>query len=167
MTTAGFGSSFCVCNFAFMFLQLFFFFPAAAHLIRGQRLLFMWTVTGNFDFSAFLSVLCLCVQWTVYRTYTSYFWVIFSLKLGLTVLFIYLKIILLQCFQFSVFNFNKISSIQTDPTSFFVLAREYNIHFRLKFKLTSKVLGFLDSTHGNYITFVSAPFRPYFLLSAT
>ena len=31
------------------------------------------------------------------------------------VLFIHLKIILLQCFQFSVFNFCKISSIQTDP----------------------------------------------------
>ena len=34
----------------------------------------------------------------------------FSLKLGLTVLFTYLKIILLQCFQFSVIN-----GIQTDP----------------------------------------------------
>ena len=31
------------------------------------------------------------------------------------VLFTYLKIILLQCFQFSIFNLNKISSIQTDP----------------------------------------------------
>ena len=34
----------------------------------------------------------------------------FSLKLGLTVLFTYLKIILLQCFQFSA-----ISGFQTDP----------------------------------------------------
>ena len=40
----------------------------------------------------------------------------FSLKMGLTVLFTHLKIILLQCFQFSVFSFSKISSIQTDPT---------------------------------------------------
>ena len=31
------------------------------------------------------------------------------------VLFTHLKIILLQCFQFSIFNFSKISSIQTDP----------------------------------------------------
>ena len=31
------------------------------------------------------------------------------------VLFTHLKIILLQCFQFSIFNFNKISSVQTDP----------------------------------------------------
>ena len=41
----------------------------------------------------------------------------FSLKMGLTVLFTHLKIILLQCFQFSVFSFSKISSIQTDPES--------------------------------------------------
>ena len=35
--------------------------------------------------------------------------VTFSLKLDLTILFTHLKIILLQCFQFSVFNFSKIS----------------------------------------------------------
>ena len=35
--------------------------------------------------------------------------------MGPTVLFTHLKIILLQCFQFSVFSFSKISSIQTDP----------------------------------------------------
>ena len=34
--------------------------------------------------------------------------------MGLTVLFTHLKIILLQCFQFSVFSFSKISSIQTN-----------------------------------------------------
>ena len=49
-------------------------------------------------------------------TYKFYFSVTFSLKLSPTALFTNLKIILLQCFQFSVFNFNKISSIQTDPT---------------------------------------------------
>ena len=38
-----------------------------------------------------------------------------ALKMGLTVLFTHLKIILLQYFQFSVFNFSKINSIQTDP----------------------------------------------------
>ena len=48
-----------------------------------------------------------------------------------TVLFIYLKIILLQCFQFLVFNFSKISSIQTDPlfslimSSFVSVAQEF------------------------------------------
>ena len=40
--------------------------------------------------------------------------------MGLTILFTQLKIILLQCFQFSVFSFQfsaTISSIQTDPMS--------------------------------------------------
>ena len=35
--------------------------------------------------------------------------------MGPTALFTYLKIILLECFQFSVFIFDKISSIQTNP----------------------------------------------------
>ena len=41
----------------------------------------------------------------------------FSLKLGPMALFIHLKIILLQCFRFSVFGFqfSAISSIQTNP----------------------------------------------------
>ena len=33
------------------------------------------------------------------------------------ILFTHLKIIVLQCFQFSIFSFSKISSIQTDPKS--------------------------------------------------
>ena len=37
--------------------------------------------------------------------------------MGPTTLFTHLKIILLQCFQFSVFSFSKISSIQTDPNN--------------------------------------------------
>ena len=36
-----------------------------------------------------------------------------KLKIGFIVLFTHLKLILLQCFQFSVFN--KINCIQTDP----------------------------------------------------
>ena len=47
------------------------------------------------------------------RTHKFHFLSIFSLKMGPTSLFTHLKIILLQCFQFSVFSFNKISSIQT------------------------------------------------------
>ena len=38
------------------------------------------------------------VSCTIHKTHTPYFLVIFSLKIGLTVLFIHLKIILLQCF---------------------------------------------------------------------
>ena len=47
-------------------------------------------------------------------TYKLYFLTTFSLKIGLTVLFTYLKIILLQCFQFQLSVSAKISSIQTD-----------------------------------------------------
>ena len=57
----------------------------------------------------------------VNRTFVYYLWIhklhfsaIFSLKIGLTILLTHLKIILLQCFQFSVFNFSKISYIQTE-----------------------------------------------------
>ena len=48
------------------------------------------------------------------RTHKFHFSTTFLLKIGHMILFTYFKIILLQCFQFSVFNFNKISSIQTD-----------------------------------------------------
>ena len=47
------------------------------------------------------------------RTHKLHFLSTFSLKMGPTVLFTHLKIILLQCFQSSVFSFSKISSIQT------------------------------------------------------
>ena len=58
--------------------------------------------------------------WTVYKctvheSHKLHFLSTFSLKMGLMILFTYLKIILLRYFQFPVFNFNKISSIQTDP----------------------------------------------------
>ena len=70
-----------------------------------------WTVATLFDFSTHFQP----HQWiscTVHGTYKLHFSSTFSLKMDLTVLFTRLKIILLQCFQFSVFN--KISSIQTD-----------------------------------------------------
>ena len=73
-----------------------------------------WTVATLFDFSInFLSY-----QWvpcTVHGTYKFHFSSIFSLKMDLTVLFTYLKIILLQCFQFLVSVFSKISYIQAHP----------------------------------------------------
>ena len=54
---------------------------------------------------------------TIYGSHKLHFLSTFSLKMGPTALFTHLKIILLQCFQFSVFSFSKISSIQTDPKS--------------------------------------------------
>ena len=93
--------------------SLFFFFCTRNW---RQRLLFMyyaWTVAENFDFSAIFSTsVSPC---TVHRTHKFHFSATFSSKMGPTVLFTYFKIILLQYFQFSVFSFSKISSIQTDP----------------------------------------------------
>ena len=87
---AWFGFNFCVLRLRF---QLFFFFLRA----------------GFVNFSTVNSASVHCS-----RTHKHHFSVTFSLKMDLMVLFIHLKIILLQYFQFSVFNFSKISSIQTD-----------------------------------------------------
>ena len=81
---------YCVLRFHFFFS--FFFFNSW----------FCWLFSVN-------NAPVLCSQ-----THKFLFWVTFSLKMGPTVLFTHLKIILLQCFQFSVFNFSKISFIQTD-----------------------------------------------------
>ena len=59
------------------------------------------------------------------RTHKLHFLSTFSLKMGPTVLFTHLKIILLQCFQFSVLSFSKISSIQTDPSSDFFFIQNW------------------------------------------
>ena len=56
---------------------------------------------------------CQWVPWTVHGTHKSHFSTTFLLKMGPTALFTHLKIILVQCFQFSVSV--TISSIQTDP----------------------------------------------------
>ena len=50
---------------------------------------------------------------TVHRTHSHFIQEKKILKMGFMVLFTHLKIILLQCFQFSVLT--KISCIQTDP----------------------------------------------------
>ena len=61
---------------------------------------------------AFLWLLAfLVVQCTVHGTYKPLFSTKLLLKMGFTALFTHLKIILLQCFQFSFFS--KISRIQT------------------------------------------------------
>ena len=70
--------------------------------------LFILLYSGGVWIAFSTLVLCICVyQWvlyTVHETYKSLFSVKFLLKIVPTVLFIYLKIILLQCFQFSVIN---------------------------------------------------------------
>ena len=74
-----------------------------------------WTFGYSWkDFSA-ASNFWQWVSCTVHRTHKPLFSAKNSLKMSPTALFIHLKIILLQYFQFSVFSFSKISSIQTDP----------------------------------------------------
>ena len=55
-----------------------------------------------------------CEQCTVHKSHKLHFSETFSLKMGLTVLFTHLKIILLQCFQFQFSVSAKIRFIQTD-----------------------------------------------------
>ena len=67
---------------AFLMLRFLFFF-------------FFFVQPTMVDRSSVTVFLC-----TVYRSHKLYFLSIFSLKMGPTVLFTHLKIILLQCFQF-------------------------------------------------------------------
>ena len=69
---------------------------------------FFFLVAALVDFLSVNSAFVHC-SWT----HKFHFLTTFSLKIGPTILFTHLKIILLQCFQFSVFSFSKISSIQT------------------------------------------------------
>ena len=80
-----------------------------------------------FFFSATMVDPFFCEQVHCSRTYKLHFLSTFSLKIGPTVLFTHLKIILLQYFQFSIFNFSKISSIQTDPKNL-VYFLVYHMH---------------------------------------
>ena len=80
------------------FLLLFFFF--GARVLPQQWLLFMyctWIVAVTFD-QSFMNTASVHCLWT----YKFHFLSIFSLKIGPKVLCTHLKIILLQCFQFSV-----------------------------------------------------------------
>ena len=78
-----FGSTFAASTFAAMRLSALFIY------------LFFLLSTAKVNFSTVNSVSVHC-SWT----HKYYFLTTFSLKMGLTALFIHLKIILLQCFQF-------------------------------------------------------------------
>ena len=74
-----------------------------------------------FFFSPQLLTLSIVNNTYVYcsRSHKLHFLRIFLLKMGLTTLFTYLKIISLQCFQFQFSISAKIGSIQTHPQSYF------------------------------------------------
>ena len=84
-------SVFCVFLFFFIFGMCFSF--------RGQSALFMhyWALFTH-CWALFTHQWVPC---TVPGTHKPHFSTIFSLKMGRTILFTHLKIILLQCFQFS------------------------------------------------------------------
>ena len=98
--------AFWVSHFPFFFV--FFFFQS------------VWTVTALFTQmdSLYRGQNALFTGPT-----TTLFWKKKIIKMGPTALFTHLKIILLQCFQFSVFS--KISCIWTDPTYFENLTIHY------------------------------------------
>ena len=100
-------------TFAFVKLRfrsfLFIFFTRFGII----RLLFMHCSLNN-NHKCWLSTMN-SVYVHYLRTHKLHFSATFSLKMGPTILFTHLKITLLQYFQFSVFSFSKISSIQTDP----------------------------------------------------
>ena len=93
------------------FFHFFSFFLACISEVCGYC---SWIVAANVGYSIINSASVHCLQ-----THKYHFLTIFSLKMDPTVLIKHLKIILLKCFQFSVFNFSKISSIQTDTMSFY------------------------------------------------
>ena len=101
-------SAFCV---AFIYLFIYFLVSCS----RGHRILFMNSSRTFLTFHHFfyISGSQYCSWFHKYH-----FSATFSLKMGFTILFTHLKIILLQCFQFQFSVSATISSIQTDPLFF-------------------------------------------------
>ena len=100
---------------------------------------------------------------TVHVPHKLHFLSTFSLKIGPTALFTHLKIILLQYFQFLVFNFNKISFIQIDPLSSLIMSSFVSI--AQEFYLLADVL-VIHVLHQNKVIIESSqwlPGRPAYL----
>ena len=88
-------------RFAFSACLFFFFlraFQANFLLFSHYCGYYLWTVAAIFNFSSWIVHGVRCS-----RTHKLYFSAIFSLKMGPTIRFTHLKIILLQCF--SIFSF--------------------------------------------------------------
>ena len=97
-TKGGFGLRVCIWCLCF-----FFFFCTRLWVCDYCSCTIQWTVAANFDFSNFFSqsVHIVHCSWT----HKFHFLATFSLKMGPTVLFTYLKIILLQYFLVFSFSF--------------------------------------------------------------
>ena len=102
---------FQVCVYKLRFVPFFFFFSCVLE--------YCCYCSMNSNRKCWLSAVN-SVYMHCSRTHKFHFLSIFSLKMCHTSLFTHLKIILLQCFQFSVFSFSKISSIQTHQSTILV-----------------------------------------------
>ena len=92
----------CCVQYVWRFLRFpFFFFSLLQHVFQGDKQLqFMNSSCIFLTFQPlFISLWVMCTVHVIHKLYIS---ATFSLKMGFTILFIHLKIILLQCFQFSV-----------------------------------------------------------------
>ena len=99
-----------------LLLFYFFYFFLIFILLRSApscRMLSVSVHGTHYLFDSKISINVQGVLCIVHRTHKPLFSTKLSLKIGLTALFIHLKIILLQYFQISIFN--KINGIQTDP----------------------------------------------------
>ena len=96
---------------------IFFFFFFCVSCSRGQRLLFMNSSCTFLTFSSLYHISWSRALFTGPTNIT--FQQFFLLKMINITLFTYLKIILLQYFQFQFSVSTKISSIQTDPMTHF------------------------------------------------
>ena len=79
-------------RFSLHVFYFFFFFFLPAFVDFGRQILVLWTV------------------YTLFTHYAYIVHVLKNIKMGLTILFTHLKIILLQCFQFLVFSNNKFNT---------------------------------------------------------
>ena len=103
-------------NSALRFFLLFFFLFFSRVLRRRQNLLFMRQMSLFTHCSSTVYVLFMGPATTLFKK---------KLKIGPTVLFTHLKIILLQYFQFQFLVSAKISSIQTDSIGCDVVCLEF------------------------------------------
>ena len=110
-----FWTAFLHLRFLFLFVFSFFNWERCFHvgcclsvgpMHRARDPLPLWPI--NFA----LKCVCQWVPYIVHRTHKPLFSHKLSLKIDPTILFTHLKIILLKYFQFSIFNFSKISFIQ-------------------------------------------------------
>ena len=122
-----------VLRLAFFFSFFFFFWHAFEGLAATVHALCMNSSRKSLTFLPLLSQSGHIVHYS--QTHKFHFSAIFSLKMGLTVLFTHLKIILLQCF--SVFSFNfQFSAVSKQTLSKHLGPKKFCLTFNLTISIT-------------------------------